>query len=153
MAGRMFTVAEANALLPQARATLVRVRAAGAAARRRADRIAVLGVLWGARVRDPSHTDHGEYRRHGEALERLRRRVERLVERRLTALGIRFPPGGLEHGLLDFPSTLDGRSIYLCWQLGERAVAHWHPVEAGFAGRRPITSAQAARIGQGGRGG
>jgi hypothetical protein len=149
MRGKIFTVAEANALLPRARAAMGRVRAAGAAARRRADRIAVLGVLWGARVRDPSHTDHAEYRRHGEALARIRRRVERLVAREITARGIRFPPGGIEHGLLDFPSTLDGRRIYLCWQDGEGEVEFWHDTHAGFAGRRPITSEQAARIGRG----
>lgn len=148
MPRKVFTVSEANALLPHARRVLGRVQAAGAAARRRADRIAVLGVLWGERVRDPSHTDHGEFRRHGEALGRIRRRVERLVRRQLTARGIRFPPGGIEHGLLDFPSTLDGRRIYLCWQLGEEKVAFWHDVKAGFAGRRPITSAQAERIGR-----
>lgn len=148
MPRKIFTVAEANALLPDARCVLARVRAAGAAARRRADRIAVLGVLWGDRVRDPSHTDHAEFRRHGAALERIGRRVEGLVRRRLTARGIRFPPGGIEHGLLDFPSTLDGRAIYLCWQLGEERVAFWHDVQAGFAGRRPITTAQAARIGR-----
>jgi hypothetical protein len=149
MPSKIFTVAEANALLPRARATMGRVRAAGAAARRRADRIAVLGVLWGARVRDPSHTDHGEYRRHGEALARIRRRVEGLVAREITGRGIRFPPGGIEHGLLDFPSSLDGRPIYLCWQDGEDEVGYWHGIHAGFAGRRPITAEQAARMGRG----
>lgn len=149
MSRKVFTVSEANALLPHARRVLGRVQAAGAAARRRADRIAVLGVLWGERVRDPSHTDHGELLRHGEALGRIRRRVERLVRRQLTARGIRFPPGGIEHGLLDFPSTLDGRAIYLCWQRGEEEVAFWHDSMAGFAGRRPITSTQAERIGRG----
>ena len=45
-----------------------------------------------------------------------------------------------EDGLCDFPSMRDGREIYLCWRLGEPKVAHWHELEAGFAGRRRITA-------------
>jgi len=41
-------------------------------------------------------------------------------------------------GLCDFPSLMDGREVYLCWRLGEPKVAHWHELEAGFAGRRRI---------------
>jgi hypothetical protein len=42
-------------------------------------------------------------------------------------------------GLVDFPSLLEGREIYLCWRLGEKQVEHWHPVDEGYTGRRPIT--------------
>jgi hypothetical protein len=38
-------------------------------------------------------------------------------------------------GLLDFPSVLDGKSILLCWKLGEKEIAYWHSPEDGF--RRP----------------
>jgi hypothetical protein len=41
-------------------------------------------------------------------------------------------------GLCDFWSERDGRFVLLCWQLGEPVVAHWHEVDAGFAGRRPL---------------
>ena len=44
----------------------------------------------------------------------------------------------LERGLVDFPSVIDGREVYLCWLLDEPAVGHWHGVDAGFAGRRPL---------------
>jgi hypothetical protein len=44
----------------------------------------------------------------------------------------------LERGLVDFPALIDGREVYLCWLLDEPAVRHWHGVEAGFAGRRPL---------------
>jgi hypothetical protein len=46
----------------------------------------------------------------------------------------------LERGLVDFPSLIDGREVYLCWLLDEPAVGHWHGVESGFAGRRPLAS-------------
>jgi hypothetical protein len=43
-------------------------------------------------------------------------------------------------GLLDFPALKDGREVYLCWQYGEGEIAYWHEVEAGFAGRQPIST-------------
>ena len=44
----------------------------------------------------------------------------------------------LERGLVDFPAVIDGREVYLCWLLDEPQVTHWHGVESGFAGRRPL---------------
>jgi hypothetical protein len=44
----------------------------------------------------------------------------------------------LERGLIDFPAVIDGREVYLCWLLDEPSVTHWHAIEAGFAGRRPL---------------
>jgi hypothetical protein len=43
-----------------------------------------------------------------------------------------------EIGLCDFRSERDGRPVLLCWKLGEPAVAHWHELAAGFAGRQPL---------------
>jgi len=44
----------------------------------------------------------------------------------------------LERGLVDFPALIDGREVYLCWLLDEPQVTHWHGIESGFAGRRPL---------------
>ena len=44
----------------------------------------------------------------------------------------------LERGLVDFPAMIDGREVYLCWLLEEPSVDHWHGLESGFAGRRPL---------------
>lgn len=43
-------------------------------------------------------------------------------------------------GLLDFPALKDGREVCLCWKHGEGDISFWHEVEAGFAGRQPISS-------------
>jgi hypothetical protein len=43
-------------------------------------------------------------------------------------------------GLLDFPALKDGREVYLCWQYGEGEIAYWHEIEAGYAGRQPIST-------------
>ena len=47
---------------------------------------------------------------------------------------------GFDTGLVDFPGEIDGRPVFLCWQLGEESVQHWHEENAGFAGRRPLPS-------------
>jgi hypothetical protein len=44
----------------------------------------------------------------------------------------------IDRGLVDFPAIREGREVYLCWQLGEEAVEHWHDLESGFGGRQPI---------------
>jgi hypothetical protein len=44
----------------------------------------------------------------------------------------------LEEGLLDFPYVMDGKTVLLCWKLGESAITHWHTEEEGFAGRKPL---------------
>jgi len=41
-------------------------------------------------------------------------------------------------GLCDFPYRRQGRIVYLCWQLGEDRIEYWHDIESGFAGREPL---------------
>jgi len=45
---------------------------------------------------------------------------------------------------------MDDREVCLCWRLGEPQVMHWHELDAGFAGRQPVTalSGPGARAGQ-----
>ena len=43
-----------------------------------------------------------------------------------------------EKGLCDFPYIRQGKVVYLCWQLGEDRIEYWHEIEAGFAGREPL---------------
>jgi hypothetical protein len=44
----------------------------------------------------------------------------------------------LDIGLLDFPCQVEGRTVLLCWKLGETGITHWHDTSEGFAGRKPI---------------
>jgi hypothetical protein len=43
-----------------------------------------------------------------------------------------------DKGLCDFPYMKGGRIVYLCWQLGEESIQYWHEIETGFAGREPL---------------
>ncbi len=41
-------------------------------------------------------------------------------------------------GLIDFVGRHDGRDVCLCWKLGEETITHWHELDAGFSGRKPV---------------
>jgi hypothetical protein len=45
---------------------------------------------------------------------------------------------GVEQGLIDFPCMLGAEVVFLCWQLGEPSVSFWHRIEDGFAGRKAL---------------
>ena len=65
----------------------------------------------------------------------------RAVERRRGAEGLR-------EGLVDFIGRHEGRDVYLCWKLGEERITHWHELNAGFAGRKPVLAAEGTREGE-----
>jgi hypothetical protein len=44
----------------------------------------------------------------------------------------------LDIGLLDFPCEVEGRTVLLCWKLGESSITHWHGTDEGFASRKPV---------------
>ncbi len=120
---------------------LAAVRAAG-------DHIKILDVLWGDALHEPGNPDHQEYVGHDASIRNAFRNIERLVKEEITTRGIRFPSGGLEEGLLDFPTTFSGRWVYLCWRLGEARITAWHEIDGGFAGRYPLTADHARRMGR-----
>jgi hypothetical protein len=138
----LFTIEQANAALP-----LVRAIASDMAelARDVVDRKERLALLLGGR--DPDSHSHDPYRSElahieGE-LEKDSRRLQEYV-RELLALGVE--PKDCLKGLVDFPCHMDGREVYLCWQLGEPEVLYWHELDAGFAGRQPLL---ASSVGEG----
>lgn len=55
----------------------------------------------------------------------------------LTELGIEIKD--YMRGLIDFPSMRSGRVVYLCWQIGDaERIEWWHETDAGFTGRQRI---------------
>jgi hypothetical protein len=126
---KLFTVAEANALLPEIEPVLIALRDLKEqldAAKQALDRFT------------PAMRGNG----HGaDAVAREREIADLLARmtvalREIAALGIAVKD--LDLGLIDFPSRRDGRIVNLCWKLGEGEIAYWHDLDAGFAGRRPI---------------
>lgn len=139
MTRRAFTLEEANRLVPRMEELMERIAEHRNAARRHHEKLQVLDALWGERIREEDNPDHEEYREHRRAIGRAEEVVEELVREEILGRGIRFPTGGIEHGLVDFPTTYRGRWIYLCWERGEPKVRCWHEVDGGYRGRREIT--------------
>jgi hypothetical protein len=119
---RTYTVHEADAALPELRVLLDRVRA---------NRQVILRAA--ERIRGQVAVDGGghEGKDYWEATASLKADIEHLAEQGIL---LRDP----ETGLIDFPGERDGRRIYLCWRLGEDHVTHWHDLDTGFAGRKPL---------------
>lgn len=49
-------------------------------------------------------------------------------------------------GLLDFYGNVEGKLVWLCWKYGEEAVSHYHALEEGFSGRKPIAHSMRQRL-------
>jgi len=148
MRRRNFSVGEANALLPHLREVLEGIQSLREQVAERTDQIKILDVIWGRGIQEPDNPDHEDFKGHRKAIGGAVGEIERLIREEILGLGVRFPPGGLEHGLLDFPTRLDGRWVYLCWRLGEEELSAWHEVADGFLGRKPLTPQLASRMGR-----
>ena len=149
MSRKAFRVDEANALIPTLNEVFQGVRAHRHTIRDATHRIDVLELLWGSAVRDATNPDHAEFLKLHEDVDRALRGLQRSVEEGVIGRGLRFPAGGLEHGLVDFPTTYHGRWVYLCWRVGEREIRYWHEVDAGFQGRRELSAEDRVHMGAG----
>lgn len=124
---KLFTVEEANAMLPTVREVLSKIQHgfesvvdSHDAARQAAEgaKLGGGGMQGGARY-VKTLTQLGEW------------------VAGLEVMGVQIKD--YERGLVDFPSMRDGRVVFLCWQLGEgESIEWWHDIEAGFAGRQPL---------------
>lgn len=123
--------------LPRANQALVLVRKVVA------DIVARYAELMDLRKeRDEALGTPGEPERTQELGEQIGQRVAELnrLNRELLAIGCVLKDWRV--GLVDFPAVRDGERVWLCWRLGEPAVGHWHGLEEGAAGRRPVNGEQ-----------
>lgn len=121
-----FTLAQAEALIPDLEALFKRAVLLRDQAEKRAESVRALEAS-GA---DPAKT----------ALERgqLQYLVNRVNECLAEVSSLGAVPKGLEPALVDFPHRLGGEEVYLCWRAGEKRITHYHGLEEGFSGRRPL---------------
>ena len=139
----IFTVEQANAMLPLVRAItsdLVQLYRDVSERRQRLRR------LFGGRNRELGDPYTDELVQIQEELDKDVQRLEGYMdELRELKVELKSPVDGL----IDFPSWMDGQPIYLCWQLGEPEVLHWHPKDSGFAERQslPMTVCSGGSIG------
>ena len=132
---KTFTLGEAQTVLPVVEALLRKAQTAGARAgelememQELNQRIFLAGGM---------HVDvTSAARRRAERDKSVQEAKDTLAE--IDAIGVQVKD--LEEGLLDFPCIIDGRTVLLCWKLGEKEIGYWHSPEDGFAGRKPLDS-------------
>ena len=44
----------------------------------------------------------------------------------------------ISRGLVDFPAIIDGKEVFLCWEMDEEDIEFWHDLDAGYAGRERL---------------
>jgi hypothetical protein len=124
---KIFTVQEANALLPNVRTIVGKIQ-------REHRRISHYRED-AKKAADAAERGGGGFVDGVAYAALLNELTTQLTE--LEALGVQLKD--FERGLVDFPSLRDGRVVLLCWQLGEGdELEWWHDVDAGFAGRTPL---------------
>ena len=130
---RYFSVPEAQALLPRLREVLEGLR-------RTRDEAAIkktqLDGLW-------KRLEAGEavLGMIGEEQKRMDALASRLstIGQDIEAIGCVLRDADV--GLVDFPARVrGGRTVFLCWRLGEAEIAFWHGTNEGFAGRKPLAT-------------
>jgi hypothetical protein len=121
---RLFTLAEALALLPEIKRLFNQIDRARDTLRRLAPEAKRASEATGG-----GGTPYGAA--YASALTTMMVCVQEIL-----SLGVEIKD--FERGLCDFPSERDGRIVYLCWQRGEETIEWWHDIDAGFAGRQPL---------------
>ena len=134
---RFFTPDEARAALPALRPLLAQLREAFHDYRfAKAQHDEMLEMHGAEALERRDHPERNEFLRWRDETTRLHARVQQLVEK-ANDLGADVKDPLL--GLVDFYARRpDGQVVLLCYRDDEPTLAWWHPVDTGFAGRRPL---------------
>ena len=122
---RLFTVEEANALLPKLRELLEDI---AVHRNRMREKVPHLEPILKAAASDGGGRVGSEY---GVEAYNLYLAIEHIRE-----LGVLLKD--LDAGLLDFPHEREGRIVFLCWHPPEERIGYWHEIQAGYQGRQPL---------------
>jgi len=124
VADTFYSVDEANALIPELKPLLERIR-------KTQEELAKDKTV--AAVREKAAQNGGGL--PGRQLSALAKTLEADL-RQLEAWGIVLRDPTI--GLIDFLHKREGETVFLCWKLGESRVEWWHPLETGIAGRQRL---------------
>ena len=133
MAERYFSVADVEALIPELTRVMKQVMSANVEASEARERLQAeqrrIDLAGGGIL------DRRAWRADKDRIERLTAELQRGLGA-ITELG--GVPKDLSLGLVDFLHLRNGREVSLCWKYGEREIRHWHGLDEGYAGRKPL---------------
>jgi hypothetical protein len=138
---KLFTVNEANALLPVVRPMIENILEIIRRLRARSE-----VVIRAERIDPETPNLMGRLQQNDEIAELIKQINDSVHEIQQHGCVCK----GVEQGLLDFPCLLGEEIVFLCWQYGEPQITYWHRIEDGFAGRRPLLDSSAAGSSGGG---
>ncbi len=128
---QFYTVREANNRLPELKRLLHEMQALGL-------QLAELQGR-GIAVKDKIKTNGDHNPSEDVMLAQSERSLEETLQLAISQLAEwNIQLKDLQRGLVDFPARLEGRTVFLCWELGEEEVSFWHETDTGFGGRLPI---------------
>lgn len=134
---RLFTVAEANALIPFLEKGLSELAAFRSELRSLRKDIEVLSLI-SASAGGASNPDTAELRDKRKRYRSIAGEIEKInTSLEQTGCIVKHP----DEGLVDFFHLRNDRLVFLCWKVGERTVRFWHPLAGGFAARQPLEPA------------
>ena len=70
-------------------------------------------------------------------IKKMAKNVEGFIKE-LEEIGCVYKDWNFAIGLVDFPSMIDGREVFLCWRSDEETIKFYHEMNSGFAGRKSI---------------
>jgi hypothetical protein len=133
VAERYFSVADVEALIPELTRVMKQVMSANAEASEARERLQAeqrrIDLSGGGFL------DRGAWRADKDRIERLTAELQRGLGAIAELGGM---PKDLSLGLVDFLHLRNGREVNLCWKYGEREIRHWHGLDEGYAGRKPL---------------
>lgn len=133
---RLFTLAEANALIPFLEKALAELSAFRNDLRALRRDIEILSLI-AASAGGASNPDTAELRDKRRRFRSLASEIERLnLALEESGCLVKHP----DQGLVDFFHLRDDRLVFLCWKAGEDRIRAWHPLSGGYAGRQALES-------------
>jgi hypothetical protein len=132
MAMRLYTVEEARSILP---GVIEQLRTIQRCFRELRALLAAREAA-GHGVRGDGHLVEDAWSEGGTERERSLNTEMQAAASKLAAWGVELKDP--DRGLVDFRHEREGRVVYLCYELGEPGIGHWHELDAGFAGRQPL---------------
>lgn len=136
MAGpRVFTLEEAERLLPDVEAAFVELDELRETLRRAKLKLSTLEMIWGPALAKSDCPDHEE---GGALFDQLRETQEEVagIVQRLAGMGVVVKD--VATGLVDLYHVREGQLVYLCWKRGEDGFQAWHHVDEGYGSRQPL---------------
>lgn len=133
MENKLFTLSEANALLPQLNEELLNLQALAKQFEEKYVELHKNKAIHEqsshkVSVKDPFFEEEVK-------LDFMRAEADLLIEN-FKRKGVLLK--AIEPGLIDFPAIVDGQEVLICWQQGEEHITHFHGWNDGFMGRKPL---------------